>query len=559
MASYLKDNAEQRQSPDPNDTWGHGFAKLPPPDGAPPTVPAPSNAFTRNPAEDFDTLEAAGNTGPQGIWSDGTTMWVADWLEEKIYAYDTATRARVPGKDFNTLKAAGNTGPQGIWSDGTTMWVADSLIDRIYAYDTVTRARVAEKDFNTLKAARNVWPRGIWSDGTTMWVADSLNDKIYAYDMATRARVPEKDFNTLKAARNVWPRGIWSDGTTMWVADSLNDKIYAYDMATRARVPGREFNTLESAGNWIARGIWSDRTTMWVADYWDQKIYAYHMMQAESASDREALIALYNATGGPNWTNNVNWVTPEPIGQWYGVATDFNGRVINLLLHNNQLNGTIPAELGNLTNLASLRLDGNRLTGEIPAELGRLANLTLLYLSGNQLTGCVPESLRDVADNDFVQLRLAFCIPEGSPGVTVSHAGMDPTPPVRIGTAIPVAVAFTETVTGFTAGDVAVGNGTVSNFLGSAAAYTFDVTPNAIGQVTVDIGADVAEDADGNRNTAAVQLQLGIPYDDNRNGLIERDEVIKAINDYLGDGTLERSHVIALINLYLSPAISNLP
>ena len=93
----------------------------------------------------------------------------------------------------------------------------------------------------------------------------------------------------------------------------------------------------------------------------------------------------------------------------------------------------------------------------------------------------------------------------------------------------------------------------VGNFLGSAAAYTFDVTPNAIGQVTVDIAANVAEDAGGNGNTAAAQLQLGIPYDDNRNGVIERGEVIKAVNDYLLDGSLERSHVIALINLYLSP------
>ena len=141
---------------------------------------------------------------------------------------------------------------------------------------------------------------------------------------------------------------------------------------------------------------------------------------------------------------------------------------------------------------------------------------------------------------------------DAPPDVTVSYAGMDPAPPVRIGTAIPVAATFTKTVTGFTVDDVTVGNGTTGNFLGSDAAYTFDVTPNAIGQVTVDIGANVAEDADGNGNTAAMRLQLGIPYDDNGNGVIERSEVIKAINDYLGAGSLERSHVIALINLYLS-------
>ena len=106
VASYLKDNAEQRQSPDPNYTWGHGFARLPPFDGAPPTTPAPSNAFTWNPAVDFNTLADASNWSPRGIWSDGETMWVADWLDEKIYAYDMATKERVSGKDFNTLAAA---------------------------------------------------------------------------------------------------------------------------------------------------------------------------------------------------------------------------------------------------------------------------------------------------------------------------------------------------------------------------------------------------------------------------------------------------------------------
>ena len=125
VASYLKDNAEQRQMPDSNNTWGHGFAKLPPPDGSVPPAPAPSKAFTRNPAAEFNTLEAAGNTWPDGIWSDGTTMWVVDWLDQEIYAYDMVSKARVPGKEFNTLEAAGNTWPGGIWSDGTTMWVAD--------------------------------------------------------------------------------------------------------------------------------------------------------------------------------------------------------------------------------------------------------------------------------------------------------------------------------------------------------------------------------------------------------------------------------------------------
>ena len=42
--------------------------------------------------------------------------------------------------------------------------------------------------------------------------------------------------------------------------------------------------------------------------------------------DRAALVAFYNATGGANWTNNTNWLTNVPVGQWYGVTTDASSR-----------------------------------------------------------------------------------------------------------------------------------------------------------------------------------------------------------------------------------------
>ena len=406
VAAYLKDNAAQRQSPDPNYTWGYGFAQLPPPDGTPPTAPALSNAFTRNPVADFNELISAGNIAPSGIWSDGTTIWVADSLDDKIYAYDLATKARTPGRDFDTLGAAGNTWPEGIWSDGTTMWVSDWFDDKIYAYDMATKARIPGKDFGTLIADDNpfVFPGSIWSDGTTMWVADTaVYITIFAYDMVTKARVSGKDFDSLNA-RNQDPKGIWSDGETMWVADDSREKIYAYDLATKARVPDKEFNTLEADGNYTPRGIWSDGTTMWVADWDDEKIYAYHMPQVESAADRAALVAFYNATGGANWTNNTNWLTNAPVGQWYGVTTDSSGRVTGLDLADNQLTGPMPAELGSLANLTLLRLSQNELTGAVPTGLGSLTNLERLSLSENQLTGPIPAELGSLTNLEVLYL-----------------------------------------------------------------------------------------------------------------------------------------------------------
>ena len=115
-------------------------------------------------------------------------------------------------------------------------------------------------------------------------------------------------------------------------------------------------------------------------------------------SDRDILALLYEATGGPDWVNNRNWVTGAPLGQWAGVSVDDEGRVVHLNLGNNNLTGRIPEELGNLANLTRLILEGNQLSGPIPPELGNLANLTRLILEGNQLSGPIPPELGNLAN-----------------------------------------------------------------------------------------------------------------------------------------------------------------
>ena len=108
---------------------------------------------------------------------------------------------------------------------------------------------------------------------------------------------------------------------TMWVADPIiGGKIYAYDLATAARVRDMEFDALDAAGNFVPRGIWSDGTTMWVSDSEDTKIYAYY-------TERDALEALYDATGGADWNNNANWLGGTPVSQWNGVTVDAIGQV----------------------------------------------------------------------------------------------------------------------------------------------------------------------------------------------------------------------------------------
>ena len=122
------------------------------------------------------------------------------------------------------------------------------------------------------------------------------------------------------------------------------------------------------------------------------------------AADRAALVAFYNATEGASWTRNWNWLSDRPIGQWFGVTTNSDGRATELLFWSNQLRGPIPAELGDLSNLELLHLSYNQLTGPIPAELGGLTNLELLFLSSNRLTGPIPAELGDLTNLQVLNL-----------------------------------------------------------------------------------------------------------------------------------------------------------
>ena len=131
------------------------------------------------------------------------------------------------------------------------------------------------------------------------------------------------------------------------------------------------------------------------------------------ATDRAALMALYNSTDGANWTTNTNWGSAEPLSAWYQVSVNADGRVTTLgptipICGGNNLVGTLPAALGNLDQMEQLSLCDNQLSGSIP-DLGRLSELQLLRLWNNQLSGEIPASLSaltnltnlDISRNNF--------------------------------------------------------------------------------------------------------------------------------------------------------------
>lgn len=126
---------------------------------------------------------------------------------------------------------------------------------------------------------------------------------------------------------------------------------------------------------------------------------------ASASPDRAALVDLYNSAGGPGWVNSANWNGPPGTEcAWYGVLCDGLGNVRELALPQNNLVGTLPASIGQLTSLRTLSLFGNQLSGGIPPQLANLANLQSLALSGNPLSGSIPPELGDLQQLEVLGL-----------------------------------------------------------------------------------------------------------------------------------------------------------
>ena len=226
--------------------------------------------FTTGTQERSGTITlAAANAAPWGLWSDGTTLWVADTDALTVFAYTLASRSRDAAKDI-VLDTA-NTAPLGLWSNGTTLWVADTDALTVFAYTLVSRSRDAAKDI-VLDAA-NTAPLGLWGDETTLWVANDWA-KVYAYTLAG-SRDATKDIDLQPV--NDWPQGLWGDETTLWVADSTDARLYAYTLAGGSH-DAAHYRILDPA-NAAPRGLTSvgtsDGTTLYVTDVADATVYIY--------------------------------------------------------------------------------------------------------------------------------------------------------------------------------------------------------------------------------------------------------------------------------------------
>jgi len=134
-------------------------------------------------------------------------------------------------------------------------------------------------------------------------------------------------------------------------------------------------------------------------------------------NDWQALQALYISTNGAYWTTNTDWDQVDPVlnptgppagcdlETMHGVNLDATGRVASVFLVNNNLVGSIPVEIGNLTNLTALSFSSNQVSGPIPSQIGNLTMLTQLILDFNQISGTIPPDLWTLTSLSSLSMR----------------------------------------------------------------------------------------------------------------------------------------------------------
>ena len=405
VANYLKEHADQRESPDPNNTWGHGFAQLPPLSGCSDAVP--SAASNPGLVADCEALLAARDTLP----SSGTLNWsgstaIASWdgvtidgsplRVTSLVLSDSQLTGTIPPElgnitNLEILSLTRNqlTGPIPVGLGSLT-----NLRELSLGENQLTGMIPAE--LGSLTKLDWLYLSGNQLSGEVPSSLGSLTklDWLYLSDNQLSGEIPTE----LGNITNLEELYLWGNQLTGPIPASLGglanlEQLSLSQNQLSGAIPTELGSLANLQGLWVYRNQLSGSVPTWLG----------------SLANLQVLDLSQNQLSG---------AIPTELGSLSKLQV--------LHLYNNQLSGEIPSELGSLANLRFLSLSQNQLSGAIPTELGSLTNLADLFLGGNQLTGCIPVGIADVANNDLSQLGLPFCAgASGDPTIGTLTPGAD--------------------------------------------------------------------------------------------------------------------------------------
>ena len=400
VVSYLKENAEQRiSSPDPNNTWGHGFIVLPPPASqllGPPSidvVTAGVNSLSMlwsapagdggSPITAYDLryIETAADEMVDANWAVVESVWAT---ASGALGYELTGLGA--GTQYDVQVRAINTEGDGPWSATVT---GTPSLQRLPAppagavTDPATNPALVA-DCDALLAVRDA----LAGDEMLNWSASTPIANWNGIDISGTPQRVTLLYLVRQRLTGIIPPEL---GTLT----GLNQLALVDNQLTGPIPP--ELGNLTSL---TQLALFSNRLT---------------------GSIPPELGRLSNLVGLELYDNRLTGPIPSELGDLASLQA--------LHVETNQLTGPIPSELGRLSELRWLTLNDNQLTGEVPDELGRLTKLEQLWLGGNQFTGCVSADLRSIREIDrthrLKEIGIPYC-DELLSGLSIDPATLSP-------------------------------------------------------------------------------------------------------------------------------------
>ena len=482
VASYLKDNAEQRGSPDPNNTWGHGFAKLPLTTPAVTCLTGGAVADTANNpglAADCEVLLAAKDTLAGSATLDWSVSVPIDQWEGVTVG---GTGRRVTGLNLGDKGLTGRI-PAEL---GSLIYLENLFLTRNELTGIIPPGLGQLTNLRVLSLSQNQLTGPIPSALSSL---TSLQVLALSQNQLT-GPIP----SALSSLTSLEQLYLWGNQLTgpipTWLGSLTSLQVlYLDENQLTGPIPSAlstltNLEILSLGANQLAGPIPSALSTLTSLQVLSlsqnqltgpipselgslvnlQELYlSQNQLTGVIPTELGILTNLERLALGDNqltgpiptwlgnlaklqelqlWGNQFTGAIPPELGNLPGLVklglsgNRLTGQIPPQLasltnlqyfsLFDNQLSGPVPTWLGSLVNLEQLYLWGNQLTGPIPSELGSLSNLEELFLSGNQLTGCIPVGIAGVANNDLSQLGLPFCAGAlGAPTIGTLTPGAD--------------------------------------------------------------------------------------------------------------------------------------
>ena len=383
VANYLKEHAEQRESPDPNNTWGHGFAKLPPVSECSDAVP--SAASNPGLVTDCEALLAARDT----LAGSGTLNWSGSTA---IGSWDGVTvdgsPLRVTSLVLSDTQLTGTIPPE--------LGGLASLAELSLGDNRLTGPIPSE--LSNLTNLRELWLNDNQLTGMTPAELGSL-DNLEVLSLSGNeltGPIPPQLASLTNLQQLSLSNNQLSGPVPIWLGSLTNlERLHI----SRNQLTGQVPSQLASLPKMQELSLWDNQLTgplpAWLGGLTNlERLYlSQNHLTGPIPSELGSLTNLEILALGGNQLNG-------PIPTWLGSFA----KLQELQLWGNQLTGAIPPELGNLPGLVKLSLSENRLTGQIPPQLSSLANLEQLVLWGNHLTGVISPGLNNLTNLEVLSL-----------------------------------------------------------------------------------------------------------------------------------------------------------